>query len=147
MASPDWLLRADQKSSLVRPFTSGRIARGCRDVTSRGDCLPLTSVTAQGRPSRLSRASETAEEEEERKGRGGRVGRVVRRCSGGECCMQGDDQVRFVSRSPWSALLLLTGFGLCDLGRHDFVNNGDARSNQMREYWIGVMSRTSDRID
>ena len=61
--------------------------------------------------------------------------------------MQGDDQVRFVSRSPWSGSLRLRGFGLYDLGRHDFVNNGDARSNQMREYWIGVMSRTSDRID
>ena len=33
-------------------------------MTSRGDCLPLTSVTAQGRPSRLSRARASAEEEE-----------------------------------------------------------------------------------
>lgn len=101
-------------------------------MTSRGECLPLTSVAAQGRPLRLSRASVSAEEEEGEEGlrRESMAGRTA--MFRYECCMQGDDQVRFVSRSPWSALLLLRGFGLGDLGRHDFVNNGDARSNGMR---------------
>lgn len=61
--------------------------------------------------------------------------------------MQGDDQVRFVSRSPWSGSLLLRGFGLYDLGRHDFVNNGDARSNQMRELgWPDESDVRPDRL-